>query len=160
MMYGQQKGISFYTWDDPYLATVMMLQGMKVSELYWMRKTETWIVKVEHVKCLRSFHNHSIRTILGVTKYQHWKEHISSNQLASAFGMEEPIANILMEHRLHWLGHMGRMEPEQMSKQLLFGELEKKWRDGISAGLQATGIKDGWYEFSQERTLWRRSTNR
>ena len=123
-------------------------------------RAETWTVKVEHARCLRSFHN---RCILGVTKYQQWKEYISSNKLASAFGMEEPIANILMEHRLQWVGHTSHMGPERM---LLFGELEKKrpchgtkkrWRDGIWADLQATGIKYERYELSQEKPLWCRS---
>ena len=76
--------------------------------------------------------------------------------------MKEPIANILMEHCLHWLGHMGRMRPERMPKPLLFGELEKNMpchgnKEEVArqnfTDLQATGIKDGWYKLSQERTL-------
>ena len=52
---------------------------------------ETWTVKVESMRRLSSFHNRCIRSIMGVSKYQQWKEHISSRRLAAAFGIEETI---------------------------------------------------------------------
>ena len=69
--------------------------------------------------------------------------------LASAFGLEQPVEDVLMMHRLRWLGHLGRMGTEKIPKMLLFGELEKKrschgmkkrWRDGSKSDLQAIGI--------------------
>ena len=45
---------------------------------------ETWTLKAQHVRRLNSFHNRCIRTILGVTRYQQWKERISSKHLSSA----------------------------------------------------------------------------
>ena len=39
---------------------------------------EAWTIKAEHVKCMNVFHNRCIRTILEVTRYQQWKEHIFS----------------------------------------------------------------------------------
>ena len=47
-------------------------------------EAETWTTKVESVKCLCGFHNRCFRTIIGVYKYQQWKECISSRRLASA----------------------------------------------------------------------------
>ena len=117
---------------------------------------ETWTVKAHHLRRLNVFHNRCIRTILGVTKYQQWKERISSRQLSRDFGMEESIADIIMNH-------LGRMEPGRIPKQLLFGELEKtrpkhgtkrRWRDVVSSDLQTLGIKDRWYQLSQDRQAW------
>lgn len=68
--------------------------------------------------------------------------------------MEEPIEDLLMVHRLRWLGHLGHMGGERLPKKLLFGELEKKrpchgtkkrWHDGLKSDLQVTGIGGGWY---------------
>ena len=47
---------------------------------------ETWTIKAESVRRLSGFHNRCVRTIMGVTKYQQWKERISSRRLAAAFG--------------------------------------------------------------------------
>ena len=53
-------------------------------------------------------------------------DRITSQQLALTFRMEEPIEDILMQHRLRWLGHLGSMAPDRIPTILLFGELEKK----------------------------------
>ena len=123
---------------------------------------ETWTIKANHVKRLRSFHNRCIRSILGITRYQQWKERITSKRLAAEFGMEEPIEDTLMLHRLKWLGHLGRMDPDRIPKIMLFGELEKtrprhgtkkRWRDGMKSDLQAIGVAE-WYNLSQNRPEW------
>lgn len=43
---------------------------------------KTWAVKAE-VRRMNGFHKGCIRTIMGVTRFQQWKE----QRLASAFGM-------------------------------------------------------------------------
>ena len=125
---------------------------------------ETCTVKAEHLRCLTTFHNRCVRTILGVSKYQQWMEKITTGQLAVAFGMEETMANILMPHRLRWLGHLARMEDHRMPKQLLFGELvrtgprhgpKRRWRDVVRSDLQAIGVSvDEWYAVAQHRLEW------
>ena len=124
---------------------------------------ETWAVKAESVRRLNNFHNRCVRTIMGVSKYQQWKERITSRQLAEAFGMEVTMAHLLMKQRLRWLGHLARMEPSRMPKQLLYGELEKKrpthgtkrrWRDLVTADIKAVNMDDGWYDLAQDRKAW------
>ena len=94
-----------------------------------------------------------IRTILGVTRYQQWRHQITSAQLASEFGMEEPLEDLLMAYRLRWLGHLGRVGEERLPMKILFGELEKRrpchgakkrWRNGVKSDLQATGVGESW----------------
>ena len=71
---------------------------------------ETWAIKAESVRRLSGFHNRCIRTILGVSRYQQWKERLTSRGLAVAFGMEETMVHRLMRQRLRWLCHLDRME--------------------------------------------------
>ena len=147
---------------NPSLATKRAVYRAAVLSVL-LYGAEAWTTKAEHVKRLNVFHNRCVRSILGVTKYQQWKEHISTRQLAATFEMEETMADLLMKHRLRWLGHLGHMEPNRLPKQMLFGELQKKrpchgtkkrWRDAVTSDLQAIGIKDSWYEIAQDRKKW------
>ena len=111
-----------------------------------------------------NFHNCCVRTILGVSKYWQWIERIATGLLAVTFGMEETLANILMSHRLRWLGQLACMEDHRVPKQLLFGELvrtrprhgpKKRWHDVVRSDLQAIGVSaDEWYAVAQHRLKW------
>ena len=126
-------------------------------------EAETWTLKVEHVRRLTTFHNHCMRTILGVTRCQQWEQRLTSRTLANRFGMGWTIPDIIMDRRLQWLGHLGRMGDERLPKRMLFGELRKKrachgtkkrWRDQVSGDLQMLGLKENWYEVCQDRKEW------
>ena len=87
------------------------------------------------------------------------------------------MVDILMKHRLRWLGHIARMESNQLPKQLLFGEsnrlpkqllfgelvkkspshgTKRRWRDVAAADIKAMAISEGeWYDLAQERSIWR-----
>ena len=86
---------------------------------------ETWTVKADSVRRMRGFHNRCIRSMLGVSRLQQWKERITSRELAETIGMTESMVEILRRHRLRWLRHVARMEDSRMPKQLLLGELER-----------------------------------
>ena len=125
---------------------------------------ETWTIKTDSLKRLSVFHNRCIRTIMGVTRYQQWKERLSSKRIAKACGMEETLEHLLIRQRLRWLGHLARMDPCRIPKQLLFGELEKKrpshgtkrrWRDVVSSDLKRVDVSDGWYNQAQDRRAWK-----
>ncbi|XP_062514412.1 uncharacterized protein LOC134190016 [Corticium candelabrum] len=76
---------------------------------------ETWTLKAPQVKRSNSFHNRCVRTILGITRYQQWIERILINLtrcLASTFGMQEIISDLIMEQHRKWLGHVGRTDEE------------------------------------------------
>ena len=87
---------------------------------------ETWTVKAEHTRCLTTFHNRCVRTILGVSRYQQWQKRLSTRTLAGRFGIDLSIPDLVMDRRLQWLGHLGRMSEERLPKKMLFGELRKK----------------------------------
>ena len=43
---------------------------------------EMWTVKADSVRRMRGFHNRCIRSMLGVSRLQQWKERITSRELA------------------------------------------------------------------------------
>ena len=150
----QNKRLSTSINREVYRATVLsvLLYG-----------TETWAVKAHSLRRLSGFHNRCIRSIMGVSKVQQWKERITSTELAEEFGMTETMKDILMRHRLRWLGHIARMDDHRLPKQLLFGELQRKrprpgtkrrWRNLMAADVQSTGLGEEWYAVAQDRKKW------
>ena len=124
---------------------------------------ETWTIKAPDLRQLTTFHNRCVRTIFGVSRYQQWRERITTNNLSEAFGMQWLIVDFIMERCLRWLGHLGRMADDRLPKQLLFGELQRKrpfhgtkkrWRDGVLSDLKAITIDNCWYVLCQDRTQW------
>ena len=86
-----------------------------------------------------------------------------SRTLARRFGMDWSIVDFIMDRRLQWLGHLGRMEEDRLPKRVLFGELRKKrachgpkkrWRNQMSGDLQAVKMKEDWYQLCQDRKEW------
>ena len=60
-------------------------------------------------------------SILGVSRSQCWKDHISNVQLLKLWGDPEPLNIKVANRRLEWLGHVVRIESERMLRQLLSG---------------------------------------
>ena len=124
---------------------------------------ETWAVKAASVRRLRGFHNRCIRSMLGVSRLQQWREKITSRKLAETFGMTEDVTEMLRRHRLRWIGHVARMNNTRIPKQLLFGELmrprpshgcKRRWRDLAVSDLRTAGVSEMWYEVAQDRKRW------
>ena len=67
--------------------------------------------------------------------------------------MPYSIADCILDRRLQWLGHLGRMDDECTPKQLLFDELlrrqpfhgVKRWCDEVEGDVCAIGVGDGWF---------------
>ena len=102
---------------------------------------------------------------MGITSAQQRIEHISSVQVASKFGMEESLDDLIVERRLRWLGHVARMEDHRLPKKVLFGWLPQRrpangtkmrWRDRVRKYSKKFGTEEsGWYCLAQGRRDWR-----
>ena len=73
--------------------------------------------------------------------------------------------DMVIDRRLQWLGHVGRMGDDRLPKRVLFGELRKKrachgpkkrWRDLVLSDLKELKMKDEWYQLCQDRKEWRK----
>ena len=122
---------------------------------------ETWTVKADSLRRMRGFHNRCIRSMLGVSRLQQWKQRITSRELAETIGMTESMTEILRRHWLRWLGCVARMDDSRMPKQLLFGELVRprprhgtRRRDLALSDVQAADLGSIWYEVAQDREQW------
>ena len=74
-----------------------------------------------HMRGMRkknSFHQRCLRRILHIK----WQDKISNTEVLERANMRS-IYTILCERRLHWLGHVKRMDPGRILKDLLYGEL-------------------------------------
>ena len=129
---------------------------------------ETWTMKVPDLCHLTTFHNCCVHSILGVSRYQQWRERITTRNLSEAFGIQWSVSDFIMERRLCWLGHLGRMSDDRLPKQLLFGELQKtrpfhrtkkRWCHGVLSDLKAISIEDNWYSLCQDRLQWTKLCN-
>ncbi len=66
--------------------------------------------------------------------------------------------DMVIDRRLQWLGHVGRMGDDRLPKRVLFGELRKKrachgpknrWSDLVLSDLKELKMKDEWYQLCQ-----------
>ena len=80
--------------------------------------SESWTTYARHEKKLNSFHQRCLRCILHIK----WQDKISNMEVLERANMRS-IYTILCERRLHWLGHVKRMDPGRIPKDLLYGEL-------------------------------------
>ena len=133
----QDRNLSVATKRQFYRAVVL-----SVLLYIWGRDLE------KCMECFTLFHNRCVRTILGITRHQQWKERIFT----------------MRSQQLKWLGHVGCMDEGRLPKRILrvFGKLKrrpchgmkKRWRDFAKLNMEAIGVGDRWYELCQDRGDW------
>ncbi len=126
---------------------------------------ECWVTLQEDVRTLTSFYMRCVRSILGISMRDVWRDHISTVDTLMIWGDERSLPAILRQRRLEWLGHVARMDDARIPKVLLFSLLpqrrppggpRKRWRDCVITDLKAVGALDNWYRLANEsRSAWR-----
>ena len=61
---------------------------------------ETWTLKAPDVRRLATFHNCSVHTILGASKFYQWQNITISKQLSEQFGLYWSTADFILNQRL------------------------------------------------------------
>ncbi|KAL6475004.1 hypothetical protein MHYP_G00160440 [Metynnis hypsauchen] len=77
---------------------------------------ETWTLYRKHVKLLESFHMRSLRSILGIR----WQDRVTNLEVLDR-AESTSIEAMVLKAQLRWTGHVIRMEPYRIPRQLLYG---------------------------------------
>ena len=93
--------LQWFIFRNHHLSTATKREVYKATVLsVLLYGAETWAIKSHNMRQLSGFHNRCIRTVMGMTRQQQWKERITSKQLAAACAMEETMEELLLKHRL------------------------------------------------------------
>jgi len=122
---------------------------------------ETWTLYRKHIKLLERFHTRSLRTILGIR----WQDKVTNLEVLDR-GRSTSIEAMILKTQLRWTGHVIRMAPDRIPRQLLYGELsegkrkqgrpKKRYKDNVKANLAHAGLPPKQLEArAQDRVGWR-----
>ena len=125
--------------------------------------SESWTTYARHEKKLNSFHQRCLRRILHIK----WQDKISNTEVLERANMRS-IYTILCERRLHWLGHVKRMDLGRISKDLLYGELAEgsrhagrpklHFKDVCKRDMKRCNIdSNSWESIADDRPSWRQT---
>ena len=125
---------------------------------------ETWTLYRKHIKLLERFHMRSLRSILGIR----WQDKVTNLEVLDRARLTS-IEAMILKTQLRWTGHVIRMEPDRIPRQLLYGELSigkrkqgrpmKRFKDNVKANLAHAGLPPKQLETSaKDRVGWRMLT--
>ncbi|XP_078674752.1 uncharacterized protein LOC144912888 [Branchiostoma floridae x Branchiostoma belcheri] len=123
--------------------------------------SETWTPYRHHIRTLEQFHIRCLQKILGL-KWWHKVPHTEIRRRANI----EPLAAILLQRQLRWVGHVIRMPENRLPRQMLYGELSagkrtvggqrKRFKDCLKSNLKSCGIEPQSLErLAADRNSWR-----
>jgi hypothetical protein len=149
------------------LSTTAKVQAYKSIVLpILLYASETWIVSAEDNRKMEVFHNRCCRTIAKISRLQQRNNFISSQHILSFLGLIS-LTEQNTRNRLRWLGHLYRMHPTRIPRQILFSYFQAPRRRGgqfltcdtmMENALACRGVaNDGrWKEAAEDRDLWKR----
>jgi hypothetical protein len=123
--------------------------------------SESWPSYAKQETRLNIFHLRCLRKILGIT----WKDKITNAEVLSRVGVST-LQCLLSQRRLRWLGHVRRIGPERLPKDLLYGQLATgtrstgrpylRLKDVCKHDLKGAGIDlEQWERVANNRREWR-----
>ena len=121
---------------------------------------EAWTVYRRQVKKLHAFMMRHLRSIMRIT----WMDKVTNKEILERTGL--PSMEDLIRKNLRWTGHLMRMSPDRLPKQVLYSQLSSgqrkrgrprlRFKDTIKRNLKLRDIKiDSWTSLSQQRDKWR-----
>lgn len=128
--------------------------------------SETWTTYACQERRLNTFHQRSLRRILGIS----WRDKVTNTDILSMARLPS-LLNILRQRRLRWIGHVRRMPDGRIPKDLFYGELSKgkrsvgrpylRYKDVLKRDLNAVNIDPSlWEHLAEDRDNWRTLTKR
>ena len=116
---------------------------------------EVWTVYIH------AFMMRHLRSIMRIT----WMDKVTNKEILERTGLPS-MEGLLIRKNLRWTGHLMRMSPDRLPKQVLYSQLSSghrkrgrprlRFKDTIKRNLKLRGIKiDSWTSLSQQRDKWR-----
>ena len=141
-----------------------------------MYGNEMWTTYARQEKRLNSFDLRSIHHVLGIS----WQDRVSSTEVLSQANLPS-MFTLLRQGRLHWLGHVYRMEEGRIPKDIrmedgripkdiLYVELasgtrtrghpQLRYNDVCKRDMKALDINtESWEDLAADRLMWRNTLN-
>ena len=151
----QHSGVSLGTKIKVYRAVVL------TSLLYGC---ETWTLYRRHMKQLEQFHQRSLRSIMKIR----WQDRITNQEVLDR-ASSTSIEALIIKAQLRWSGHVIRMDPLRIPRQMFYGELangsrkqgrpKKRFKDQLKTHLKWAGLQPKQLEVAaSDRSSWRAHT--
>ena len=123
--------------------------------------SESWTTYASQEKRLNTFHTRCLRRILHIK----WQDRVTNTEVLLRAGIPSLFA-LLSQRRLNWLGHVRRMEPGRIPKDMLYGELcdgsrpigrpHLRFKDACKRDMKLADIDTNtWESVADARQLWR-----
>ena len=138
---------------------VMIYQACVLSALLY--GSESWTLYSNQEKKLNMFHMRCLRKLLKIK----WQDKVTNADVLKRAGTTSMYVT-LRNRRLRWLGHVRRMDPQRLPRQILYGELslgtrpkgrpKLRWKDTCKESLQSFNINvDTLEEATSNRSAWK-----
>ena len=122
---------------------------------------EAWTVYRRQVKKLHAFMVQHLRSIVRIT----WIDKVTNKEILERTGLSS-MEDLLIRKNLRWTGHLMRMSPDRLPKQVLYSQLSSghrkrgrprlRFKDIIKRNVKLRNTTiDSWTSLSQQRDKWR-----
>ena len=121
---------------------------------------DAWTMYRRQVKKLHVFMMRHLRSIIRIT----WMDKVTNMEILERTGLPS-LEDILIRKNLWWTGHLMRMSPDRLPKQVLYFQLSSghikrgrprlRFKDTIKRNLKLRDIKiDSWTSLSRQSDKW------
>ncbi|XP_045452069.1 uncharacterized protein LOC123661077 [Melitaea cinxia] len=123
---------------------------------------ETWTSYAKQERQINTFYMRCLRNILGIS----WKD-IATNERVLQIARMPSLTAMLKQRRLCWLGHVHRMDPSRLLRQIMLGAVANarrdvgrpllRFKDCTKRDMVAFNINhNSWEKLAENRDQWRK----
>ena len=148
-------------WNNSLLSErtkVLVYQACVLSTLLY--GSESWTAYARQEKRLNSFHLRCLRRLLKIK----WQDRVPNTEVLDRAGLLSMPA-LLSHRRLRWLGHVHRIDPHRLPREILYGELrdgarrvgrpQLRFKDVCKRDMKGAQINaDTWEALAKDRDTW------
>ena len=151
-------------WNNHHVCTRVkgkIYRAIVISTLLY--GAESWTVYRQQAKKLHAFMMRHLRSILKITLM----DKVTNEEILDRTGLPS-MESLLIRKNLRWTGHIMRLPPNRLPKQILFSQLASgnrergrprlRYKDTIKRNLKLRNIGlDNWANLTTQRATWRKA---